>query len=827
MPPNTQGATYRVSALDDERRVYEVLSVTRPQQVNSTFDYGPMRVNEADGSVEVTFHLVHQIKGKIEGCNAIQWSGNVAAKRWVRLPDVHTLFVVSMNHLDVGYDGINNYNKVGFITNVINTYFHAHFPRAMSIQETLRKMNHPIGYVYTTHAWLISLYLDCPTDLTLLGEPLICPSKREQERLIQAIYRGDITWHAFPFNSQIEMMDLPMFEFGLRLARDLDDRFGINQDIKVMSQRDVPGLTRAAIPILKKHGVKAITVGQNYGAPAIDPPAFIWKDPLTNSSIYTLYHPHQYGGIESGDVTILPNGFGIVPNIRQDNDGPPHSVEEILSDYNRMQMEYPNARIVSTGWNEFIEKMGDIEDCDYLPTLTGEIGDVWIQGIASDPLKLALYREISRVRAECFSSGKCHDDDPVLYDFSRFMLKVAEHTWGLPGVGDTKHWTNDAFASVRETDIFQKHEMSWAEQRVMMNEAIRMLLQANHPLGQMILSRIRELDPTPPSTDALTKMTNKTDTLKCTAGDNSKGLSIAFDGQTGGMRVVEVSDGGSKYDVSGMMAGELSYQTFTEDDFKYMQAVYGGDAGYHKINATSAAPVQKRWMPQLNDVYWDASSCRAVAVLGLPDETHTKYGGPKQTMMGAKLLPDTSSVEVTLHIINKTTTRLPEAAYLSFYGQPGDGDADDTWEMDKLGQWIRPDEVMRHGSIYQHGVLSGVRRVSSSQRMLIESLDAALTTPITDRKTIEGKWQGTPTALPVPVGPMLSTERVHGMAFNLWNNLWDTNYVLWYPYLKGEFKGDKDENIKYRFRVTVDKGNGAGEATSTPTSKKTMMRMVK
>ena len=37
-------------------------------------------------------------------------------------------------------------------------------------------------------------------------------------------------------------------------------------------------------------------------------------------------------------------------------------------------------------------------------------------------------REISRVRAECFSSGKCQDDDPILYDFSRFMLKVTGRT---------------------------------------------------------------------------------------------------------------------------------------------------------------------------------------------------------------------------------------------------------------------------------------------------------------------------------------------------------------------------------------------------------------
>lgn len=64
-----------------------------------------------------------------------------------------------------------------------------------------------------------------------------------------------------------------------------------------------------------------------------------------------------------------------------------------------------------------------------LPVFTEEIGDVWIQGIASDPFKygckinahlvnllfrMAQYRAIARARAACIESGKCSIDDPIL-----------------------------------------------------------------------------------------------------------------------------------------------------------------------------------------------------------------------------------------------------------------------------------------------------------------------------------------------------------------------------------------------------------------------------
>ena len=42
-----------------------------------------------------------------------------------------------------------------------------------------------------------------------------------------------------------------------------------------------------------------------------------------------------------------------------------------------------------------------------LPVFTGEVGDVWLQGIASDPLKMAKFRVFNRERTECIKSGEC------------------------------------------------------------------------------------------------------------------------------------------------------------------------------------------------------------------------------------------------------------------------------------------------------------------------------------------------------------------------------------------------------------------------------------
>jgi hypothetical protein len=59
-------------------------------------------------------------------------------------------------------------------------------------------------------------------------------------------------------------------------------------------QRDVPGMTRNAIPILTDEGVQAITIGVNGGSAPPGVPKntpFIWRDRPSGKEIITAVHP--------------------------------------------------------------------------------------------------------------------------------------------------------------------------------------------------------------------------------------------------------------------------------------------------------------------------------------------------------------------------------------------------------------------------------------------------------------------------------------------------------------------------------------------------------
>jgi hypothetical protein len=78
----------------------------------------------------------------------------------------------------------------------------------------------------------------------------------------------------------------------------------------VLCQRDVPGLTRGAVPLLAKHGVIGVSVGANDGSPPPVVPStvdcyrghqqvrtpFVWRDRATNTSVIVDIHPGGYGG---------------------------------------------------------------------------------------------------------------------------------------------------------------------------------------------------------------------------------------------------------------------------------------------------------------------------------------------------------------------------------------------------------------------------------------------------------------------------------------------------------------------------------------------------
>ena len=114
------------------------------------------------------------------------------------------------------------------------------------------------SYTYTTHCFLVSFFLDCPQH----WPELRCPEPELVKDFHDAVDAGWITWHAFPHNGEPETFDAELFADGIGLCHALDDRFG-KPHASVLSQRDVPGLTRSVIPLLAQRDVLALSVRAN------------------------------------------------------------------------------------------------------------------------------------------------------------------------------------------------------------------------------------------------------------------------------------------------------------------------------------------------------------------------------------------------------------------------------------------------------------------------------------------------------------------------------------------------------------------------------------
>ncbi len=82
-----------------------------------------------------------------------------------------------------------------------------------------------------------------------------------------------------------------------------------------------------------------------------------------------------------------------------------------------------------------------------LPVVTQEIGDTWIYGCASDPLKVARYRELARLRENWIAKGAFQVGDATDLQLLRHLLLEAEHTWGT----DTKTWLD--FDNYKPADL--------------------------------------------------------------------------------------------------------------------------------------------------------------------------------------------------------------------------------------------------------------------------------------------------------------------------------------------------------------------------------------
>ena len=125
-------------------------------------------------------------------------------------PDVTTVHVINSCHLDIGFKDSS--------VNIINLYFDHHLPKAASVGRELRKPQATAtGYTdnklnFMFQSWVLSMFFHCPPNLGLH-----CPNATSKVNIRAAIDAGDITWHAFPHNAQLEVMGETMIHAGMSI----------------------------------------------------------------------------------------------------------------------------------------------------------------------------------------------------------------------------------------------------------------------------------------------------------------------------------------------------------------------------------------------------------------------------------------------------------------------------------------------------------------------------------------------------------------------------------------------------------------------------------
>ena len=368
-------------------------------------------------------------------------------------PSVKRVLVMFKCHFDAGF--------IDTQTAVVHRYFSQHFPQAMATAEQSRESG-THRYVWTTGSWLLYEYLEQA-------------SVQDRRRMEQAISQGDITWHAIPFSWQSEMMDADMISASISLSHSLDARFGrITTGAKMT---DVPGHTRGIINPLASQGVKFLDIGVNDAStPAELPPIFLWKD-SRGSSLVVMYH-HSYGSV----LHVPGSDLAVAIVVRDDNSGP-HPLAEIEDIYFALGSQFPDAKITATGLTEIADAVQPFRQ--NLPTIDQEIGDTWIYGVGSDPVKVARYRELSRLRRSWIASGKFKSGDVTDVALLRKLLLEAEHTWGT----DTKTWLDfDHYiprdlAKMLDTKNYKVVEFSWSEKRQDLFDGIATLPTPLHGRG--------------------------------------------------------------------------------------------------------------------------------------------------------------------------------------------------------------------------------------------------------------------------------------------------------------------------------------------------------
>lgn len=683
---------------------------------------------------------------------------------------VKQVIVVFKTHLDIGFTALAE--------DVLERYCKSFIPSAVDLA---LRVNEPRQkrFVWTVGSFLPMYYLRTT-------------NPRERALFEKAVRLGYIRWHGLPCTTHTELMDADLMDYGLSIGQDLDRRFDLHTIAAKMT--DVPGHTAAMVPFLTGHGIEYLHIGVNASSRVPDvPPLFRWR--FQEQEIVVSY------AADYGEAAVLENGTALEFFHTQDNMGPPD--EDLLArEYERLAAKYPNARIEAGSLDDFARAIRSVKET--LPVLEQEIGDTWIHGVASDPLKVSCLRRLLALKSRWLKDGRMTGDKSWYGNFMLPLLLAAEHTWGM----DTKkylldftHWSKEAFVDARDRDVtsyrllaagsrekaladrllpeliryrgsdnchssYRLFEQSHEEQRRYIEDAIRALPPALTDEARLALAWQPPRFPRHPAPS-----------VKITEGftADTGGWRIHI-GESGQITRLEHRERGISRE---LCLGMFAYEIFSAKTVQTCLETYGRDMEQNRHWAEF--DFGKPGLEYESDIRDACFYGEPVAVqcdknsltifMRGNGEAVSHYGCPRR--ISIRHVFEDDRITTTLYWQDKDAIRSPEALWLYMNPLPGCRH----WELQKLGRWISPEQV----------VSGGARRMHCCEALRGESRNAAAAIYPADAPLVSVGGRSLYRA------DDLIPDCGEGFWFNLFNNRWGTNFKQWF-----------EEDMRFNFVTKFD-----------------------
>ena len=402
-----------------------------------------------------------------------------------------------------------------------------------------------------------------------------------------------------------------------------------------------------------------------------------------------------------------------------DNLGPhtPEQVEKILA-------RYPGCDVQSGTLNDLAEAFRPLRDS--LPVVSSEIGDTWIHGVGTDPWKVARFKALERLL-------RSWGDFSEKTDFERRLLEIAEHTWGV----DEKTWFlnyNHWNSRDLHTPAARRFAASWKEQRMLLEQAIHFLPDDKQKTARKVLQALSPRRSNFPN-GSQKKAIWENDFFK-----------LELNPAKGCAESLLIKKSGVIFRNPGL----FTFETFTRQEYARFRKQYlripEEPWAFHDFSKPDMPPRPKVLTKGFKSELFLKDN-RAIFVSG-------KNGIFERLEMEYILNED--ELEIRLRWFGKDANRFAQAAWMSFVPDFSVKEM----KFRKIADWIDPTDVVSRGARTLHAV----QEVRIDDVTIIP-VDTVLAAP--------GKRSMLDFHNKLP-------DISGGVHFNLYNNIWGTNFPMWF-----------------------------------------------